>query len=99
MDLALDVYVHVLHIYCKVFGLTHPSALTVQGNSISLTSGQTSYSAIDTGTTLIGGPQEAIAEIYSNIPDSSPATGNLEGYYTYRESTLSPTQVDVHDNI
>ena len=69
--------------------------MTVQGNSISLGTGQSTYSAIDTGTTLIGGPQSAIAEIYANIPGSSPATGNYEGYYTYRESTLSPAQVDV----
>lgn len=59
------------------------TTLTVQGNSITLGSGQNSYSAIDTGTTLIGGPQDAIEEIYANIPDSSPGTGNLEGYYTY----------------
>ncbi|KAF9650149.1 aspartic peptidase A1 [Thelephora ganbajun] len=58
-------------------------SLTVQGNSISLGSGKNSYSAIDTGTTLIGGPQDAITAIYSNIPDSSPATGDFEGYYTY----------------
>ena len=60
-----------------------PPALTVQGNSISLGTGQNSYSAIDTGTTLTGGPQSAVAEIYANVPDSSPGTGNWDGYYTY----------------
>jgi len=59
------------------------TSLTVQGNSISLASSQNSHSAIDTGTTLIGGPQDAIAQIYSNIPDSSPESGNFEGYYSY----------------
>ena len=61
-------------------------ALTVQGTSITLGSGSSSYSAIDTGTTLIGGPQAAIQAIYATIPDSSPASGNFEGYYTYRGS-------------
>jgi len=57
--------------------------LTVQGNSVTLASGESSYTAIDTGTTLIGGPQDAIASIYANIPDSSAATGDFEGYYEY----------------
>ena len=61
------------------------SALTVQGSAITLGSGKDSYSAIDTGTTLIGGPESAIAEIYANIPDSSPETGEFDGYYSYRE--------------
>ena len=72
----------------EVCRLTDPfSALTTQGNSITLASGKDSYTAIDTGTTLIGGPQDAIAAIYANIPDSSPGTGDYEGYYTYRESS------------
>lgn len=63
------------------------ASLTVQGNSVSLGLGQSTYSAIDTGTTLVGGPLAAIEAIYSNIPDSSPGTGNLQGYYTYPCST------------
>ncbi|WOO79481.1 Lysosomal aspartic protease [Vanrija pseudolonga] len=41
--------------------------------------------AIDTGTTLIGGPSNAIAAIYAQIPNASPmgaATG-MQGYYQY----------------
>lgn len=71
-------------------------ALTVQGTSISLPSDTAAYAAIDTGTTLIGGPSEYIAEIYAQIPGSAPATGNFDGYYTYRElpfATSSPFQV------
>ncbi|PCH43534.1 acid protease [Wolfiporia cocos MD-104 SS10] len=58
------------------------SAITVNGNSISLASGS-SYAAIDTGTTLLGGPQAIIAEIYAQIPGSEAGTGDLDGYYLY----------------
>ncbi|KAJ7180625.1 aspartic peptidase A1 [Mycena filopes] len=58
-------------------------AITVQGNSISVSSGTNSYAAIDTGTTLVGGPPADIANIYAQIPDSSAGTGNYEGYYMY----------------
>ncbi|KAG9223824.1 hypothetical protein CCMSSC00406_0007686 [Pleurotus cornucopiae] len=57
--------------------------LTVQGNTVSIPTGDSSYAAIDTGTTLVGGTSEAIANIFAQIPDSSPATGNLDGYWTY----------------
>ena len=67
-----------------------PSALTSQGGSITLESGSSNYAAIDTGTTLIGGPQDAIAAIYANIPDSEPETGDFEGYYSYRASNTPP---------
>lgn len=63
----------------------HRTAITSQGSSISIPSGSSALAAIDTGTTLIGGPSSAIAEIYANIPGSQAGTGNLEGYYTYRE--------------
>ncbi|KIK81195.1 hypothetical protein PAXRUDRAFT_199653 [Paxillus rubicundulus Ve08.2h10] len=61
--------------------------LTVQGNAISIPTGSASYSAIDTGTTLIGGPSNVIQVIYAQIPGSQPGTGNWEGYYTYPCST------------
>ena len=94
------MYVHNNHfVDLEVFRLMDPSpALTVQGNSITLESGKGSYSAIDTGTTLIGGPQDAIAAIYANIPDSSLGTGDFEGYYSYRESSALPIQICVRDN-
>ena len=60
--------------------------MTVQGNSITIPTGTASYSAIDTGTTLIGGPASAIANIFAQIPGSAPASGNYNGYYSYRES-------------
>jgi cathepsin D len=44
---------------------------------------QASYTAIDTGTTLIGGPTETIKAIFADIPGSAPGTGDYQGYYTY----------------
>jgi len=44
-----------------------------------------SYAAIDTGTTLIGGPSAYISQIFANIPGSAPATGDFQGYYTFRK--------------
>jgi len=59
------------------------TSLTVQGHSISLPNGSASYASIDTGTTLVAGPASSIAAIYAQIPDSSPGTGNWEGFYSY----------------
>jgi cathepsin D len=58
--------------------------LTVNSNSVTLPSGQSSYAAIDTGTTLIGGPAAQVASVYAQIPNSVAGTGNYEGYYLYR---------------
>ncbi|KAI9573802.1 acid protease [Boletus coccyginus] len=57
--------------------------LTVQGYDMSLSSGFQSWAAIDTGTTLIGGPPSVIQNIYAQIPGSQSGTGNWEGYWTY----------------
>ncbi|TFK45718.1 acid protease [Heliocybe sulcata] len=62
--------------------------LTVQGESISLaTTEQTA--AIDTGTTLVAGPADAVSQIYANIPGSQPCTYSqcTQGQYTYPCST------------
>ena len=57
----------------------------MNGNSVTLPSGSGSYAAIDTGTTLVGGPPAIIDAIYAQIPGSQALTGDNEGYYTYRE--------------
>ncbi|KAJ7588116.1 aspartic peptidase A1 [Mycena floridula] len=59
------------------------SSITVQGSSITLSSDSDAYAAIDTGTTLVGGPATDIAAIYAQIPGSAAGTGNYDGYYTY----------------
>jgi len=43
--------------------------------------------AIDTGTTLVGGPASDIQSIFNQIPNSQPGTGDLNGYYLYPCST------------
>jgi len=59
------------------------TTLTVQGTSVPVGSGSAAYAAIDTGTTLVGGPAAVIAKMYAQIPGSAPGSGNLAGYYTY----------------
>jgi cathepsin D len=58
--------------------------LTVNSNSVTVPSGQSSYAAIDTGTTLIGAPAAQVAAVYAQIPNSVAGTGNYDGYYLYR---------------
>jgi len=58
------------------------SKVTVQGNAVT-PSGGFGNAAIDSGTTLIGGPSDQIADIYGQIPGSAPASGQLEGYFTF----------------
>ncbi|OJA21662.1 hypothetical protein AZE42_09551 [Rhizopogon vesiculosus] len=57
-------------------------SLTVQGNTITPSSAE-SFSAIDTGTTLVGGPPDVIQSIYQQIPGSAPGSGDWQGYWTY----------------
>ncbi len=61
------------------------AALTAQGTSVTIGSGSNAYAAIDTGTTLVGGPSAYIANLYSQIPEATPGTGDYDGYYIYRE--------------
>jgi len=60
------------------------TGLTVNGASV--LSGSVN-AAIDTGTTLVGGPTDAISALFAQIPNSQPGTGDLEGYYIYPCST------------
>jgi len=60
------------------------TGITVNGASV--LSGSVN-AAIDTGTTLVGGPADAIASIFAQIPNSQAGTGDLDGYYIYPCST------------
>jgi len=56
------------------FWLLSMSAVTVQGKSVSISTGNAALSAIDTGTTAIGGPSKDVAAIWAAVPGSSPVT-------------------------
>ncbi|KAH9932455.1 aspartic peptidase domain-containing protein [Fomitopsis serialis] len=58
------------------------SGVTVNGNSVGLGS-SSANAAIDTGTTLIGGPSDAISAIYAQIEGSQALTGQYAGYYAF----------------
>ena len=60
-------------------------ALTMQGASINL--GSNNMVAVDTGTTLIGGPESIIESIYAAIDGSERMTGAYQNYYQYPCST------------
>ncbi|CAE6356758.1 unnamed protein product [Rhizoctonia solani] len=59
--------------------------ITVNGGSpmVITNLGVTSLAAIDTGTSLIGGPPDIVAEIYRQIPNAQKGAGNLERYWIY----------------
>jgi cathepsin D len=59
------------------------SGLSAQGTNVL---NGTALAAIDTGTTLVGGPASDIARLFAQIPGSAPASGDYNGYWTYRAS-------------
>lgn len=64
----------------------HRLGLTVNGNTITVPTGSDSYGAIDTGTTLVSGPEDVVASLYQQIPDSEALSGQNKGFYQYRAS-------------
>ncbi len=66
-------------------------AVRVNGQSISVRTGSAALSAIDTGTTLIGGPSDDVAAIWAAVPGATLSTAN-PGFYTFRTcfSSLFP---------
>ncbi|KAF9050163.1 aspartic peptidase domain-containing protein [Panaeolus papilionaceus] len=64
------------------FWLLSLSDVTVQGKSVKITSGDSAVSAIDTGTTLIGGPSTDVAAIWAAVPGSAPSQVN-QGFFTF----------------
>jgi len=66
-------------------------SMKIQGTTISL--GSSENVAVDTGTTLIGGPESIIAAIYAAIPGSSQMTGSYANYYQYPCTTSINFQI------
>jgi len=56
--------------------------ITVNKETVTLPSG--GIAAIDTGTTLIGGPAAVVAVFYAQILNSQPLGGGLVGFYGFR---------------
>lgn len=56
--------------------------MTVQGSPVRIATGNAALSAIDTGTTLIGGPSDDVAAIWSAVPGASRAAQS-QGFYTF----------------
>jgi cathepsin D len=59
----------------------------VNENSIPISSGPGALAVIDTGSTLIGGPSDAVSAFYARIEGSEALTGASEGYYAFPCST------------
>ncbi|KAF9527359.1 aspartic peptidase domain-containing protein [Crepidotus variabilis] len=64
------------------FWLLDVSAITVNGKSVTIATGDAAIAAIDTGTTLIGGPSDAVAAVWAQVPGSAASKAN-PGLYTY----------------
>ncbi|KAF8997399.1 aspartic peptidase domain-containing protein [Cyathus striatus] len=68
------------------FWLLTVSAVTVQGKSVTISTGDAALAAIDTGTTLVGGPSADVNAIWSAIPGSQQepdATGKPSGMFSF----------------
>lgn len=61
-------------------------SLTLNGNSIPIST-TSALAVIDTGSTLIGGPSDAVSAFYAQIEGSEAMTGEHESYYTFPCST------------
>ncbi|KAJ7705612.1 aspartic peptidase domain-containing protein [Mycena rosella] len=70
------------------FWLLSLSAVTVQGQSVTIPTGDSALSAIDTGTTAIGGPTDAVSAIWAAVPGAGPVQGqNGQGFFQFPCST------------
>ncbi|KAJ6625352.1 aspartyl protease [Mycena sp. CBHHK59/15] len=64
------------------FWLLGVSEITVQGNSVSVATGNAALAAIDTGTTLIGGPTADVNAIWNAIPGARALT-SMAGFFEF----------------
>ena len=59
-------------------------AITVQGKSVQITTGNDALALLDTGTTLIGGPTADVRAIWAAVPGSA-AVVNQQGFFSFRQ--------------
>ncbi|PPQ78252.1 hypothetical protein CVT25_011711 [Psilocybe cyanescens] len=64
------------------FWLQTLSAASVNGKSVTI-SADTAISAIDTGTTLIGGPRKDVAAIWAAVPGATSAGSDNPGFFVF----------------
>ena len=57
----------------------------MNGKSVTIPTGNSALAAIDTGTTLIGGPSAAVASIWAAVPGSRALTGQMAGFFGFRQ--------------
>ncbi|GAA5881461.1 hypothetical protein JCM3774_005090 [Rhodotorula dairenensis] len=66
------------------YWLVRMDQVAVNGTNVTAwATGNGEMVAIDTGTTLIGGPKDVISNIYAQVPGARAATGAYTGYYSY----------------
>lgn len=70
--------------FVSVVFLTPHTAMKVNGQSITLPTGEDAWAAIDTGTTGVGMPASVQQAVFAAIPNSRQGSGQTEGYYLYR---------------
>lgn len=63
------------------------TALSLSGKDISISTGNNALSAIDTGTTLIGGPTADVQAFWQAVPNAQPSPSG-SGMFNFRMSTL-----------
>lgn len=57
--------------------------ITVNGQEAAAGSSSSTLAAIDTATSLIGGPPDVVEKLYAAIPKAKRGNGTLEGFWTY----------------
>ncbi|EIN11517.1 acid protease [Punctularia strigosozonata HHB-11173 SS5] len=67
--------------------LLEMSKLTVLGQTVQISTGDSAIAAIDTGTTLIGGPSQDVTNFWSTVPGSQSLGGSNQGFWSYPCST------------
>ncbi|KAJ7906171.1 aspartic peptidase domain-containing protein, partial [Mycena leptocephala] len=69
------------------YWLLSVSAVTVQGQSLNVSTDNGALAAIDTGTTLIGGPATEVRNLWGQIPGSGPIP-SLPGFFQFPCTTM-----------
>ncbi|KXN90874.1 Cathepsin D [Leucoagaricus sp. SymC.cos] len=67
----------------RTFWLLSLTSVNVQGKSASISTGSSSLSAIDTGTTLIGGPTADVSNIWSAVDGAQEIGQQMPGFWAF----------------